>query len=319
MKVCASWFSLISQKQPPKKRGSKCPSPHWFRAQLSRIRPSVTGGPRGKQPPHACCPLFWKLVCELKPGGPSGRRVPQAEKLGEPFLPVKQLRCEGRRVQRFRDPSALASVLSGPPSRAWPERGPAQPKCLRTSLPRPGGPGPGQGPHSHHVASVAPSAGLTARDRGPWLQVFRGSQAVPRSPSRSPCSSRCPREMKTHLRPTCLGDTGCAAPRFAGSVPSAPSGCALPEACGAWWLGSPLYLYLYSYVCTSNTNKRTCCQKFESPAWISLGGGGAANGGRRKAPARGGVTGADLHRALPTRGDRTRTGPSEAHSTPHHP
>lgn len=83
-------------------------------------------------------------------------------------------------------------------------------------------------------------------------------------------SSWCPSETRAHLRPTCLGDTGGTTPLFARPVLPHPLGHALPWASWAWWLGRPLYLYLDSYVCTSNTNKCTCCQKYLSQEWASF-------------------------------------------------
>lgn len=52
-----------------------------------------------------------------------------------------------------------------------------------------------------------------------------------------------------------------------------------PEARWARWPGHPLYLYLDSDICTSNTNKDTCCQKYVSREWTSFRFGGGQPGG----------------------------------------
>lgn len=101
-----------------------------------------------------------------------------------------------------------------------------------------------------------------------------------------------------------------AAPRPASPrpVPPHPLGHALPWASWAWWLGRTLYLYLDSYVCTTNTNKCTCCQKYLTQKWASFRFGvGDQEDGERQAAAK--VKGNPTHVVPAHQGDMAPSAP----------
>lgn len=216
----------------------------------------------------------------------------------------------------------LEPVPSVPWSWAWPERGPALPKCL-------GGPPPGTWARGQDRVPALTKWPLPAplpvrpiaRPRRPWVPVLRSRQAVPRSPAlRSPCSSWCPSEAKAHCASRALATqaaAGAPLPRFG---PAAH--CGPPPPCrGQLGLGLGRPLYLYSYVCTSDTNKCTCCQKCESLSG-HLSGLGVAHQGQGKAQARvgdKGARGSPLHGALPTSVGMPCTALLRGSPTPHQP
>lgn len=196
----------------------------------SRIRRSQEGVRSGlKQPGCGQGPLSVKPVWEVKLSGVlgdgpgrKGRREARTALCSHGILPA----CEaivlqmGGRPGDSRIRKHFGIILEHRCGCAWPRGGRALPQCVRLL--------PQQGPRPHQVASSSPCVPVvprgiggpgSGRSRGPAALLPSAEDVAPRYP----CGSWCPSEMRAHRRPTCLGDTGGAAPRFVRPVPAAPS------------------------------------------------------------------------------------------------